>query len=76
MQSIVVHCRPLNEGGKDRAPFIPPYIDKLTRIIMRHGEKEKARRIVLDTSHALYNMTRSANPRPELVQRNPAFIKR
>ena len=57
------------------APFIPPAIDKLVRVIMRHGEREKAWGIVLDASQALYNMTRPANPRPELRQRDARFVK-
>lgn len=57
------------------APFVPPSVDKLINIMMQHGQKDTARRIVFDTSHALYNMTRRPNPRPELKQRNPRFAK-
>jgi hypothetical protein len=68
--------RPLRDESRRGGPFVPPAIEKLTRVIMRHGQKEIAHRIVFDTSHALYNMTRAANPRPELRQRNPKFVKR
>ena len=68
--------KPLKDPSKRGAPFVPPSVDKLIRVIMRHGEKEKARKIVFDTSHAMYNMTRSANPRPELKQRVKQFVKR
>ena len=57
------------------APFVPPSVDKLINIMMRHGQKDTARRIVFDTSHALYNMTRRPNPRPELKQRSARFVK-
>ena len=43
-------------------------------MIMRHGQKDTARKIIFDTSHALYNTTRKANPRPELKQRDPRFV--
>jgi hypothetical protein len=60
--------------GAGLAPFIPPSIEKLINVIMRHGKKEVARRIVFDTSHAMYNAARSANPRPELKQRCKEFV--
>lgn len=61
-------------SGPGLAPFIPPSIEKLINVIMRHGKKEVARRIVFDASHALYNATRRPNPRPELRQRKPEFV--
>jgi hypothetical protein len=70
-----VLSRDTGQKGQTYAPFIPPSVDKLIRIIMRHGKKDIARKIVFDTSHALYNMTRKANPRPQLRQRNPKFVK-
>jgi hypothetical protein len=62
--------------GQQYGPFVPPTIDKFIRIIMRHGQKDKARKIVFDASHALYSLTRKANPRPELRQRNPKYVKK
>ena len=56
------------------APFIPPAVKKLINVLMRCGEKEKAQAIVFRTTHALYNMSRARNPRPELKQRHKAFV--
>jgi hypothetical protein len=61
-------------SGPGLAPFIPPSIQKLISVIMRHGKKDQARRIVFDASHALYNATRKPNPRPELRQRKKEFV--
>lgn len=60
--------------GVGLAPFIPPSIEKLINVIMRHGKKEVARGIVFDASHALYNAARDPNPRPELQQRRKEFM--
>lgn len=57
-------------SGAGEAPFVPPQIDKLIKMIMRHGKKEQARRIVFDAAHAMHNSARAKNPRPELRQRN------
>eukprot|EP00892_Ulva_mutabilis_P001369 jgi/Ulvmu1/11232/UM073_0004.1 len=62
-------------SGPGEAPFVPPQIDKLIRMIMRHGKKEQARRIVFDATHAMYNSARAKNPRPELKQRHKDFQK-
>lgn len=59
--------------GAGEAPFVPPQIDKLMKMIMRHGKKEQARRIVFDATHAMYNNARAKNPRPELRQRHKDF---
>jgi hypothetical protein len=65
----------LDEGAPmGRAPFVPPPIDKLIRIIMRHGKRDVAQRIVFDASHVLYNATRPKNSRPELQQRHKDFV--
>jgi hypothetical protein len=64
-----------HEAGKQAAPFIPPSIVKLIKVIMRHGQKDIARKMVFHASHALYNMTRKPNPRPELQQRDRKFVK-
>jgi hypothetical protein len=65
----------LDEGAPmGQAPFIPPPIDKLIRVIMRHGKRDVAQRIVFDASHVLYNATRPKNPRPELKQRHQDFV--
>jgi hypothetical protein len=61
-------------GGPGLAPFIPPPIQKLISIIMRHGKKDQAQGIVFDASHALYNAARRPNPRPELRQRQKEFV--
>lgn len=60
-------------SGAGEAPFVPPQIDKLIKMIMRHGKKEQARRIVFDAAHAMHNTARAKNPRPELRQRNKEF---
>lgn len=61
--------------GAGEAPFIPPQVDKLIKVIMRHGKKEQARRIVFNATQALYNSSRAKNPRPELRQRHKDFTR-
>lgn len=61
-------------SGPGLAPFVPPPIEKLINMIMRHGKKDIARGIVFDASHALYNAARSSNPRPELQQRRKEYV--
>lgn len=56
------------------APFVPPSIQKLINVMIRHGQKEIAQKTVFKTAHVLYNMSRPSNPRPQLKQRHAAFV--